>query len=186
MRCSAVRRLLSPYMDDDLDPVERDAVSRHLEVCRVCSAELGEYQRIRDRLRGVADSRPEMPGDSGYFWQGVKRRLDAPPAKIVRFPVLLRVIGASAAAAIVILGIVVAALHGSADGPTVAEKGAPAGGSGLIAKSTAGNPADVATASGAAGASSLKTPLTVTPVGGNGDWEGAEEEPAQQEKLITF
>ena len=177
MRCSTVRRLLSPYMDDALGPAKRDAVSRHLEVCRVCSAELGEYERIRERLRGLHESRPEMPSSGDAYWRGVKSRLDAPPARIVRFRALPRVIGASVAAAVLALGIVVAVLQSGSGGAAVAPPHENGSDSPAIAKVDPPAGAD---------APSGTSSLTVTPVGGSGVWDGAEEEPTQQEKLITF
>src|SRR5690348_11622843 len=51
MVCREVMDRLSPFLDDELDPVASCEVSRHLESCRNCAAALDRQRRISDSLR---------------------------------------------------------------------------------------------------------------------------------------
>ena len=42
---------LSPYLDDELDPVASREVARHLESCASCGEELARQWELRDKLR---------------------------------------------------------------------------------------------------------------------------------------
>jgi mycothiol system anti-sigma-R factor len=51
MVCREVMDQLSPFLDDELDPVASREVSRHLESCPSCAAALDGQRRLSDSLR---------------------------------------------------------------------------------------------------------------------------------------
>jgi hypothetical protein len=61
MSCEEIQLSLSLYVDDGLAPEARVACYRHLEVCPVCRARLGEMRSIRSGLAAL--SRPAPPVD---------------------------------------------------------------------------------------------------------------------------
>jgi len=78
MRCDAVRRRMSRYLDDGLGAAERAGMARHLKVCRVCDMELKEHLRMRDLLRGAGEAVPPMADDGETFWLEVRQRMARP------------------------------------------------------------------------------------------------------------
>jgi anti-sigma factor RsiW len=50
MQCERVRELLSPYLDGELSPEERQAVAAHLGECRGCPAQLDDFRRVSQTL----------------------------------------------------------------------------------------------------------------------------------------
>src|SRR5881396_2634496 len=51
MVCRDVMDRLSPYLDDELDPVASREVSRHLESCPSCAAALEQQRTLSESLR---------------------------------------------------------------------------------------------------------------------------------------
>ena len=51
MECREVVDRLSPFLDDELDPVTSREVSRHLESCPECAAALERQGQLRERLQ---------------------------------------------------------------------------------------------------------------------------------------
>ena len=51
MVCADVLDRLSPFLDDELDPVASREMARHLESCSSCAAALGRQQELRETLR---------------------------------------------------------------------------------------------------------------------------------------
>ena len=43
--CSEIQELLSSYIDDFLEPMEKEKVEKHLENCPQCQKELAELQQ---------------------------------------------------------------------------------------------------------------------------------------------
>lgn len=59
-RCRQVRRVLQSYLDGELHPVDAIAVADHLDACRSCGTDAGDYrllQRVLARLRSEVDPR---------------------------------------------------------------------------------------------------------------------------------
>src|SRR5215470_13423371 len=51
MECQDAIDRLSPFLDDELDPVASREVSRHLESCPDCAAALERQRKLSDSLR---------------------------------------------------------------------------------------------------------------------------------------
>ncbi len=72
MRCYQARRLLSAYLDDEVDPHLRVPLQSHLAGCASCSAEL---RKLREQWEALAecDPAPPLPAD---LWRRVLRAVD--------------------------------------------------------------------------------------------------------------
>jgi anti-sigma factor RsiW len=46
MQCERARELLSPYLDGELSAQERRVVAAHIEGCRICEAQVADFQRV--------------------------------------------------------------------------------------------------------------------------------------------
>jgi anti-sigma factor RsiW len=51
MECRAVLKRLSPFLDDELDPVVSGEISRHLKLCPSCAAALDRQRKLGESLR---------------------------------------------------------------------------------------------------------------------------------------
>lgn len=74
MRCAAVERLLSDYLDGTCASSRRDAIADHLKHCPSCATSFARLERTRAL---VAGARAPEPGD-GYwadFWPRMEERL---------------------------------------------------------------------------------------------------------------
>jgi hypothetical protein len=67
---------LSEYLDDELTPVERDALEAHLDTCVDCVAVLSDLRRVVARAGAV-----EHGGPSRDLWPGIAARIGATPAR---------------------------------------------------------------------------------------------------------
>lgn len=70
--------LLSAYLDGDLMATDREAVVRHLAVCRDCSAVLEELGRLARAARELEDREPATD-----LWPGIAGRLEGRAKKVV-------------------------------------------------------------------------------------------------------
>lgn len=71
--CRACRHQLSPYLEGELPPFEKQAMYAHLAACSSCSA---EFSALKGMLVGLKElPEPPVPAD---FRQAVWRKIDAP------------------------------------------------------------------------------------------------------------
>jgi len=77
--CVSVRASLGAYIDGELNGTERLRVSRHLEGCTACAAEVDALQQVGDVLRqsGTVDVPPQFEG----LTEGVISRVRAESAQ---------------------------------------------------------------------------------------------------------
>ncbi len=61
MRCSQIRKMISPYVDDDLTPDELNVFTSHVHECQACKEELEETQTVH-RLFASAVGFEAPPG----------------------------------------------------------------------------------------------------------------------------
>jgi anti-sigma factor RsiW len=54
--CEEARRLMSAFLDGELDDAERRRVQRHVRFCSRCHTVLGNLRRTLDRMRGLRGS----------------------------------------------------------------------------------------------------------------------------------
>ncbi|NLG84423.1 MAG: hypothetical protein GX493_07430 [Firmicutes bacterium] len=92
MNCRKIRRLLSPYLDEEMAPGVRLAVASHLSRCRGCQELFSEMRRIRLLL--LATPRHPVPGDFARGWRSRLMAEKAPAASRPRpFPLLIPAMG---------------------------------------------------------------------------------------------
>lgn len=53
MNCEEAKRLLSLYLDDELDPSSREKVSRHLQQCVPCEREMTDLVKTIRLMQGL-------------------------------------------------------------------------------------------------------------------------------------
>ncbi|GFN21826.1 zf-HC2 domain-containing protein [Thermanaeromonas sp. C210] len=53
MKCRQAKKLLSPYLDDELRAKEKAALEEHLTGCPACQAELERLRKISEGLKGI-------------------------------------------------------------------------------------------------------------------------------------
>lgn len=53
MTCAEVARLISAYLDGELDPVAATAIADHLALCRDCPPEAAALAELRSALRSL-------------------------------------------------------------------------------------------------------------------------------------
>lgn len=53
MKCAKIRKLLSPFLDGELDKKRHDMVSQHLDRCADCSKELDTMQMVSVTMRNI-------------------------------------------------------------------------------------------------------------------------------------
>lgn len=53
LRCEQALHRLFEFLDHELDPAERDAVQRHLSVCRSCFSRASFEQRLKNKLHDL-------------------------------------------------------------------------------------------------------------------------------------
>src|SRR5437773_1769154 len=58
MQCADVMDRLSPYLDDELDPVASREVARHLDTCPGCAAALARRRELSESLRRDLEYHP--------------------------------------------------------------------------------------------------------------------------------
>jgi hypothetical protein len=80
MKCERIEELLSPYLEDELDPEERRAVESHLRTCQNCAILLSFMKKTRESLAGF----PELELSDGLL-----DRLYTIPEKKRRFRINL-------------------------------------------------------------------------------------------------
>jgi hypothetical protein len=75
MQCDEVRRLLSGYLDGELDEKERDAVEKHLAECDACRA---EHEKLRNLVEVTSEMKFIEPAKEVWddYWSRVYNRLE--------------------------------------------------------------------------------------------------------------
>lgn len=56
--CEEIRQRLSAFIDNELPPLERSLIERHLHHCPVCAQEIKSLRQINDLLDSIPDERP--------------------------------------------------------------------------------------------------------------------------------
>lgn len=107
MRCERFERLLSRYVDNDLDPEVAALANEHVRVCMVCEARLAQCQQMRELLRSAGRGIPDLAETQEDYWTVLKGRLDGPATSRNILPGPWKLPVASTAAAAVLIGVLV-------------------------------------------------------------------------------
>ena len=101
MRCDDVIDRLSPFLDDELGPVESQAIVEHLAACASCSAALARQQKLSADLRAELEYH-RAPDLLRARIQGDARASLGPADRRAPFAVPWRWLSAAAAVAVVV------------------------------------------------------------------------------------
>ena len=72
MKCKEIKKLLSTYIDGELDPERIQEVTEHLKQCKACFAQLATFKKIWDLL----DTLPEATVQP-FFANKVMHRIES-------------------------------------------------------------------------------------------------------------
>ena len=75
MTCDDYKALLMGYLDDELDDEQKNSVQQHLASCPQCTAELEEFQKLKQITDQVTLTEPEDRIWQQY-WSGVYNRAE--------------------------------------------------------------------------------------------------------------
>jgi hypothetical protein len=75
MRCDEIQRMLSGYLDGELDENGRQAVERHLATCANCSAEYQKLKKLAEVTNAMKFKEPAKEVWDNY-WSGIYNRLE--------------------------------------------------------------------------------------------------------------
>jgi hypothetical protein len=117
MKCSKAKKLISEYIDGELDEKKASSLKDHFEVCPECKKFLKDFQKITDQAKDLEDMSP-----SGQTWFQIQARLreerqeTRTPAwgqrrRILLFPPALRYAVSAAFLLLVVFGAVIIGLR---------------------------------------------------------------------------
>lgn len=110
MKCTKARKYISDYIDGDLDAGRVSSLERHLDSCTDCRKLLEDFQKIKQRAKGLVKVEP-----SGQLWFQIQSNLKAktkdvaaePRVRFLLFPARLRYAVSAALLIFVAVGAVV-------------------------------------------------------------------------------
>jgi anti-sigma factor RsiW len=107
MTCKSMRELVTPYIDEALEPSERDVLIRHIRECSECRAHYEEIRGVHAVLAG-AERYPAPAGFSSKVMTRVKAEQEAGMQAFTAFktPLFLKFAEAAFAVVIAIIGII--------------------------------------------------------------------------------
>lgn len=78
MNCDRTRRLLSPYLDGELESETRSTVREHLATCPDCSLYHEELKKLDEDVKSLVQSDPEVPETfTGHLLNRARRNLNS-------------------------------------------------------------------------------------------------------------
>jgi anti-sigma factor RsiW len=107
MTCKSVREMISPYIDEALEPSERDEFVRHIEECSECRLRFEEIRGVH-ALLAAAERYRAPAGFSSRVMSSVKAEQKAgmPAFASFKTPLFLKFAEAAFAVVIAIIGII--------------------------------------------------------------------------------
>ncbi len=110
MRCSKAKKLLSPYIDNELSAGQKHLIESHVKGCAACSTKLEVLRGLQSSFAHLA--MPQAPyGFATRVMSGIAERPKGVPLLL---PVFTRLVEAAAIAAIILIGTKAGVLLGSA------------------------------------------------------------------------
>lgn len=117
MKCSKAKKLISEYIDGELDEKKASSLKDHFEVCPECQKFLKDFQKITDQAKDLEERAP-----SGQTWFRIQaqlreeRRETRAPAlgqrrRILLFPPALRYAVSTAFLLLVVFGVIIIGLR---------------------------------------------------------------------------
>ncbi len=114
MKCTKTQKMISDFIDGELDRKKASILEKHLDTCPDCRKLVKDFQRIKHKARGLEKAQP-----SGETWfriqAAVKEKAQAPvPGPRVRFlffPATLRYAVSAALLICVVVGALIVGLR---------------------------------------------------------------------------
>jgi tetratricopeptide (TPR) repeat protein len=114
MKCANVKKLISEYIDGDLDAGKASFLEKHMETCQDCPKLLKDFQQIKQTAKGLSRTEP-----SGQTWFRIQARLKEktqgsvpePRVRFLFFPARLRYAVSTALLLFIAVGVVVIGLR---------------------------------------------------------------------------
>lgn len=114
MKCANVKKLISEYIDGDLDAGKTSSLEKHMETCQDCPKLLKDFQQIKQTAKGLSRTEP-----SGQTWFRIQARLKEktqgsvpePRVRFLFFPARLRYAVSTALLLFIAVGVVVIGLR---------------------------------------------------------------------------
>jgi tetratricopeptide (TPR) repeat protein len=114
MKCAKAKKLISEYIDDDLDKTKAASLEKHLDACPDCQALLRDFRKIKQRAKDLVKAEP-----SGQTWFRIQDRLKdktqipvpEPRVRFLFFPARLRYAVSAALLFLVAAGAVIIGLR---------------------------------------------------------------------------
>jgi tetratricopeptide (TPR) repeat protein len=114
MKCANVKKIISEYIDGDLDAGKASFLEKHMETCHQCPKLLKDFQQIKQTAKGLSRTEP-----SGQTWFRIQARLKEktqgsvpePRVRFLFFPARLRYAVSTALLLFIAVGVVVIGLR---------------------------------------------------------------------------
>jgi anti-sigma factor RsiW len=109
MKCSHIRNMIAPYVDDELTPDEKKIFTSHIQNCPACRQELEEVQSVHE-LFASAETYPAPLGFTTRVMAHLEEREEAGFSRLWRLitgrPFFLRTVEVAFAMVIMLIGVV--------------------------------------------------------------------------------
>jgi hypothetical protein len=114
MKCANAKKLISEYIDGDLDAGKASSLEKHMDTCQDCPKLLKDFQQIKQTAKGLAKTEP-----SGQTWFRIQARLKEktqglvpePRVRLLLFPARLRYAVSTALLLFIATGVVIIGLR---------------------------------------------------------------------------
>jgi len=114
MKCAKAKKLISEYIDGDLNMAKTSSLEKHLNACPDCQGLLKDFQKLKQKAKGLVKAEP-----SGQTWFRIQARLKEkmqapvpePRVRFLFFPARLRYAVSTALLLFVAAGAVIIGLR---------------------------------------------------------------------------
>ena len=114
MKCAKAKKLISEYIDGDLEAGKASSLEKHMDTCQDCAKVLKDFQQIKQTAKGLSKAEP-----SGQTWFRIQERLKErtqvpipePRVRFLFFPARLRYAVSTALLFLIAAGAVIIGLR---------------------------------------------------------------------------
>jgi tetratricopeptide (TPR) repeat protein len=101
MKCAKAKKLISEFIDGDLDTAKASSLEKHLDACPDCQGLLKDFRQIKQKAKSLPKSEP-----SGQTWFRIQTRLKEKTQAPV-FPARLRYAVSTALLLLIAVGAII-------------------------------------------------------------------------------
>jgi len=110
MKCEDIHKLLSAYLDDEVNPAERKLIEDHLLTCEKCREELRLIASTREELRQALSTKADGVEPSIQVWSSIRQRIESKNSFWEQFSGILKKPVWLTATSVILVLIVIGAL----------------------------------------------------------------------------